>query len=295
MRYPQRNILVIGNAQSGKSTLIEGIKKYADPNYSVYRSLLGNGNLSRTDCTADWTIVTGLPRYKVVQTKWPSKEVPSDLAQLMAVGDMGEYEDELNKRNGIEMVRPKRLLLFSETAFRIIDTPGLNDTEGRDELHLSRIYEAAVDAGSIDLVLIVISKEPLTKELQEALKTYANMFPELRPVFAFVHTKVKYQDLHPDNKTSWSNMRERQQLLESLMGRSNLPHFLIDCDLETTRPIRMCLTNNIIRDILNLSISNAPVFIATRNIAAVSMLERFRIVAIIVAAIAVVVTICPSL
>ncbi|KAG9062149.1 hypothetical protein KI688_006481 [Linnemannia hyalina] len=261
--------------ESGKSTLIEGMKKYANPNYSVCKLLTGNANLSHTDCTTNWTIVTELPRCKVVQTKWPPKEVPSDVAQLMAVGDMKEYEDELDERNWIEMVRPEIMYPSSGTTFRIIDTPGFNDTEGRDELHLSRIYDAVVAAGSIDLVLTVISNEPLTQELQEALKTYANMFPELRPAFAFVHTKVKYQDLHLDNQTSRNNMRERQKLVESLMGRSNLRHFLIDCDLDTTRPIRMCLTNNIIRDILNLSISNESVFIATRDINETPRMREF--------------------
>lgn len=39
------NILFLGETQSGKSTLIESLKKYAYPSYSINRDKIGNKNL----------------------------------------------------------------------------------------------------------------------------------------------------------------------------------------------------------------------------------------------------------
>lgn len=160
--------------------MIEAIKKYADPNYTIRKSCIGNGNLSHTERTANWSVTTDIPQYKVVTKESHGKEVPSDLTRLIAAAsDWGDYEDRLDERKGIELIRQERILQCSETEFQLIDTPGLNDTELRDKAHLSRIHDAIAAVGSIHLVLIVISTEPLTQELQQALKTYANTFPDL--------------------------------------------------------------------------------------------------------------------
>lgn len=56
-----------------------------------------------------------------------------------------------------------------------------------------------------------------------------------------------------------SYMKENGATLSALMGRSSFPHFWIDCDFETTKPIRKCITNNTLGRILGLAVENKSV------------------------------------
>ncbi|KAG0316466.1 hypothetical protein BG000_004856, partial [Podila horticola] len=68
MSRPQGNskysVLILGKHSSGKSTLVEHIKNYANPGYSIDRSLLGNGNVSKTESTRPFYIESNLPAYE---------------------------------------------------------------------------------------------------------------------------------------------------------------------------------------------------------------------------------------
>ncbi|KAF9318595.1 hypothetical protein BG003_010939, partial [Podila horticola] len=62
---PRFNVLVIGETQSGKSTLIQCMKKYADSTATIDTTALGTGFLSHTMDVKTETIVTDLPEHYV--------------------------------------------------------------------------------------------------------------------------------------------------------------------------------------------------------------------------------------
>ncbi|KAF9366981.1 hypothetical protein CPB97_006573, partial [Podila verticillata] len=87
---PKYSILIMGKTQAGKSTLVEHFKKYANPGYSIDGSLLGNGNISRTESTRPFYIESNLPEYEVYR---------KETGQVINVKNLAtKYEDEEDYR-----------------------------------------------------------------------------------------------------------------------------------------------------------------------------------------------------
>ncbi|KAF9201076.1 hypothetical protein BGZ59_002928, partial [Podila verticillata] len=57
----QYNVLILGETQSGKSTLIQYMRKYANPSVKINTDALGTGFLSHTTKVDITTITTNLP------------------------------------------------------------------------------------------------------------------------------------------------------------------------------------------------------------------------------------------
>ncbi|KAF9105381.1 hypothetical protein BGX27_009654 [Mortierella sp. AM989] len=250
------NVLLLGETQSGKSTFIEAVKKYANPDYTIDFSNIGN---AFTSCTTDVIrspVLTTLPIIKVVEEGQQPIELESLIAELQNHMD---YEDKINQRKGLKTFQTNELKFPIEYQFNFFDTPGLNDTEGNDEAHIAEIFHALREAGQIHLVMLTIGKAPFTPGFRAAIRCYLDMFPEFLGIIALVHTHVDYMDLHPARKEALSSLAERKKTLHKMIGTDNCPDFKIDCDLETTRPIRICMTQTIIRDILSLAQYNQPI------------------------------------
>lgn len=276
--------MVLGKTQAGKSTFIEFVKNYADPSYEMDRSLIGFGN---TSCTAEikhWTIETDLPKYEVVDRPGSVSvgEQVVDLETLMIQCNKDDYIDILNARNLDLRIdyshEQKRQSSVSESyQFLVMDTPGLNDTNERDHLHANNILEELARVQTFHMILIVIPKHPLTRELQLALEYYAKVFSSMTSVIAFLHTHTNYAYMHPENAEYQTGLMESNKFLQRVfLGHAenasqsdtqattdSIPYFEIDCDMATTRPMRKCITRNKIREILARAVSNTPVTIDT--------------------------------
>ncbi|KAF8948981.1 hypothetical protein BGZ52_006352, partial [Haplosporangium bisporale] len=251
------NVLVLGETQSGKSTLMEAFQLYANPNYNIISSRIGSGNVSLTTEVREESMYTQLPEYQVFKKGDRTQQSPVAYDAFI-LEDKNTYEDKLNARR--EYQQPVQGASWSSDMlkFNIIDTPGLNDTMDQDEDHVAKIF-AALGGKTLDLVLVTVSRSAFTQGLQQALRSYLDLFPQLGDIVAFVHTRVDYLELHPHMTSFQSYMKENMETLNALMGRKSFPHFWIDCDFETTKPIRKCITNNILRRILRLAVENMSV------------------------------------
>ncbi|KAF9351855.1 hypothetical protein BGX26_010188 [Mortierella sp. AD094] len=253
------NVLLLGEAQSGKSTFIEYVKKYADPDYTINLSNVGNGISSCTKEVIRSTVHTDLPITDVIENASGSCPTEVYLGSLINDWpDLDDFEGVLNRTN-LKTVRTQSSESPTQYQFNLFDTPGLNDTHGEDEAHVASIYKALRDAGHIHLVLVTIGRAPFTPGFQAAIKCYFDMLPEFHGLAAFVHTHVDYKDLHSGWNGAASHLTANIALLRDMMGRDSCPHFVMDCDLETTRPIRDCIIQNTIHNILYLASSNKPV------------------------------------
>jgi len=248
------NVLVLGETQSGKSTLIEYAKKYADPNVTIDTAALGTGFLSHTQDVKFNSIITDLPEYYVADKK-DNKE---NYGEYVKLGDEYDYEDKLNVRRGLTSKKGDAHL-EKKVTFNLIDTPGLNATGGDDEAHVQKIFNGLIEAKTIHLLIITISSGPFTQGLQDAIRCYVDMFPDFNGIIAFVHTHFDYKNFHPA-RTQVSNAIDlRMDRLHTIMGRKTFPHFRIDCDIYNKKPIRECITQNTIQKILELATFNRPV------------------------------------
>ncbi|KAF9337202.1 hypothetical protein BG006_005923 [Podila minutissima] len=264
------NILFLGESQSGKSTLIECLKKYADPDYIVNRQNIGDGTFSFTTNVIKSTIHTNLPTSHVLD----KNEERVDYGRFLE-GDQEDYVDELNERRQYRMERDKSN--SDQVTFNLYDTPGLNDTALFDEKNIAIIFSALEKekVPSINLVIITVTNNPFTEDLQNALKAYVNLLPDLNGNIVFVHTRINYSKLHPKEELFVLALQEKKRLLHELMGRDTVPHVLIDNDIGSTRAIRNCMTQNRLRELLAMAKLNQPVAV---RVMAMNKTEKMRIV-----------------
>ncbi|KAG0032578.1 hypothetical protein BGZ81_010628 [Podila clonocystis] len=265
------NVLLLGETQAGKSTFVQAVKQYADPNHAIEIDTIGSGNTSKTKVVHQSCVDTRYPVHEVHLKTSSLSGVELTAVNVDAILDENkydweDYESELDDRKKKYLHRcgdPKEQEMHH---IHLFDTPGLNDTNGEDEVHIASIIKSLKTAGSIHLVLVIVGNSPLTPGFQSALKCYMDVFPEFQGVIAFVHTKFDYVNLHPLRKDKIASMDERKQKLHKIMGRPSCKHYVIDCDFAVTKPIRRCITQNTIREILMEVKTNFPVSIGTETV-----------------------------
>ncbi|KFH62045.1 hypothetical protein MVEG_12199 [Podila verticillata NRRL 6337] len=256
----QYNILVLGETQSGKSTLIQYMRMYADPEVVIDTTVLGTTSLSHTMDIQPTSIATSLPEFYVTDKNRDIVNYGIADGDNMRFRDKSDY-DGLLKRNDLTLEKGCSRLVHP-VIFNLIDTPGLNATEIDDEILLQKIYNSLIGAEKIHLILITISSGPITQALKEAIEVYVGMFPDFNGVIAFVHTHFDYKNFHPERFQVAKAVTRKLEKLSDIMGRSTFPQFKIDCDVynkKPNKPILECITLNSIQRILELATFNRSV------------------------------------
>ena len=211
-----------------------------------------------------YPILTNLPSFEVFDVK---RTDTTGSYPTVEYGKMGidDYEDALNvciPPRGKYGIRRAADTSDSQPQirFNLYDTPGLNDTEGNDEVHMANIFDALKKAGDIHLVLLVVGQSTFSNGFKDALRCYLEAFPQLQEILAIVHTKTDYTRTHPDDTTGFkAHCATKARHLHDLIGRSNFPHFWIDCDLASIKSIRKYITLNLIQKILKVAMYNQPI------------------------------------
>jgi len=233
---------------------------YADPIAVIDTTVLGTGVLSHTLDIQSTSITTNLPEHYVTDKNQGIVNCGVTDGDDMRVRDKSVYEGLL--KNSDLTLEKGRSRLTNPVKFNLIDTPGLNATEGADDKHLNKIYDSLIQAEKIHLILITISSGPITQGLKEAIEVYVDMFPDFNGIIAFVHTHFDYKNFHPERPQATEAINCKSEKLGRIMGRSTFPQFKIDCDVhnkKSRKPIRECITQNTIQKILELAIFNRSV------------------------------------
>ncbi|GJJ71278.1 hypothetical protein EMPS_03628 [Entomortierella parvispora] len=254
------NILLLGETQAGKSTIIQAICQYANPEHQVKREAIGDGFNSCTSHVDRYPIITNLPSYKTVDRNETNS--PSAAHKDPSVSSFKDYDMALNQYQWPD--GPYELELDTadkqQTRFNLYDTPGLNDSNDNDELHAANIFDAVKRAGNIHLVLIVVGQGPCSRGLQDAIRCYLDIFPQFQDIMAIVHTKTDYKLLHPQDPTGFAkNKMAKTKRLHEIIGRDNFPNFWINCELHCSKPVPRCITQNTIHAILRTAMINLPI------------------------------------
>ncbi|KAG0097234.1 hypothetical protein BGZ93_003190, partial [Podila epicladia] len=268
---PAYTILVLGRSQSGKSTLVEHIKRYAD-------SVEVISNLRATSIPPT-LFQSNLPVYEAFQKDNGAALNVTHLTDMFSEDDSGflEYQELLRSSKRTFFARASlsaaSLPQPKNPAYMILDTPGVNNSVEDDETITNLLSKY-----SFNLVLIVVSFwYPLTVELQLALEYYSKVLQGLHCNVAFLHTHVDYADHHPHNEDFYRNVKLRNLLLSRIFqDRGSTPegktrsHMIPKADEMEEHPsftldlrsdegsIIHCLNRNTIREILYLTASNSP-------------------------------------
>lgn len=282
MGKPKHSVLVLGQTQSGKSTLVQHIKKYADPLYDIDQSFLGRGNQSETVKTLHFVVDTDLPTYEARHNATGTTDNLQDL--YTRFDNKEDYNDLLNARGRdyTTAISPQdnpsqhQLQLVE---FKFLDTPGLNDTKCRDVKFARMIIDEIIRIQSFNLILVLVSvMSPISLGYRFALEYYSKILEGLHSKIAFLYTKIDYADCHRSNAHYHSSLATRHHVFSSIFrncsyalarqvaaneeGHMEYKHFTINMD-SCDRPIRQCLTQNTLRDILRLAVVSDPAVLET--------------------------------
>jgi len=130
---------------------------------------------------------------------------------------------------------------LSRISLQLMDTPGLDDSFGRDDEHIENILHemGKPEVGSI-LAFIFIAKSgsPFSNSFLKSVQRYWEQFPLFRHNWIFLHTAMDPSKLDYDDESCFEQeVEERKKLLIQSLTKTcrddegilpNLPHIFVD-------------------------------------------------------------------
>ncbi|KAF9274476.1 hypothetical protein BGZ74_004339, partial [Mortierella antarctica] len=272
------SVLMFGKTQAGKSTFIECVRNYSSQRYDIDESLLGSGFRSKTREPVQLVVTSNLPAYEV----FDSSEMRIDID---ALGDKHQdpedYLDALNDRKTtLRPVphNPGTSLPFVEITF--LDTPGIEDTNGRDVEHAPKIIEAMTKMQSLNLIIVIINcKDTPSVSHQLAFNYYSKVihtFQGHHSNIIFLYTHADYEKCHHSNIEHLSVMRLQHKAFsqlfqcrgsynrEDVANASIEPYPMYNIDFaKSQRPVARCMRLMTLRKILTHIVNSPPVALDT--------------------------------
>ncbi|KAG0352136.1 hypothetical protein BG005_008385 [Podila minutissima] len=237
--YPETgSVLMFGKTQVGKSSFIEFVKSYADPEYKIDNSCIGTGLRSKTETPVEFVVKSNLPVYEVVD----SSDTRIDIGTLgYKYVDPEDYLDALNDRKAtLRPVphNPGSLPRFVEIT--LLDMPGIEDTNGRDVEHAPKIIEAMAKMQSLNLIIVIIN----CKDTPSHLSVMELRHKALSQLFRC--------------QGSYSRDDISKAMIELY------PMYNIELK-ERQRPITQCMRLTTLREILSQVVNKPPVILDTSS------------------------------
>ncbi|KAL8419276.1 hypothetical protein RB594_002480 [Gaeumannomyces avenae] len=202
-------VLLVGPSQNGKTTLINRIIDLAANH--VERGQEGNKTGKCTQTTAVYDLDVQLSQYAIFN-KETGLEIPDITADEMSL-----------IRNWRKGSKDGELMLLNPHAhyvkLRLIDTPGLDDSEGKDYQNMESVLGALNSMSQAEetwkrkinaLVLVYNSKNTFSSSFQAAVKNYHQSMPNLFGTMAFVNTHFDVNHLRQER----SKLVQLKQLLD---------------------------------------------------------------------------------
>jgi len=161
-----------------------------------------------------------------------------------------------------------------------LDTPGIEDTNGKDAEHAKKIIDAMTKMQSFNLIIIIISCEDTpSKSHQLAFNYYSKVihtFQGHHSNIVFLYTHVEYEKCHHSNADHFSVMERRHKAFSQLFRRQGshnhedvskstvepYPMYNIDFD-KRQRSITKCMRLMTLRDILTHVVNSPAVALDT--------------------------------
>ncbi|KFH69356.1 hypothetical protein MVEG_04169 [Podila verticillata NRRL 6337] len=267
----QINILILGNHQSGKSSLIEAMKMYADPSYVPDLERPGpNGSQNFTVKNLEVSsIVTDLHSIEIRRLRGGGDEYDVvDLKDQAQTLGKEAFENLLNSgSNSVNVVTTLKTSTIFQ--FNIYEGPYLNGYD-HFELGIFNIYKTLFQSGKkFHQVLFTVPSPEAPRDkygspgsigdVANISQVCSDIFLDLSPLFSFVHTKIDYSMLHVSNTDFQDSMRERKQLIQEHHPSTGTQH-LIDCNLASTcSPVQRAKTLSVICEILEAATHQEPI------------------------------------
>ena len=241
-------VLIVGESQQGKSTLIKQLNRYSDqPDIEIG---IGHGNLACTKTVGQYTITAKLTRHQLVNPDGRPIE-GLDYAELC---DLDRTEAKVVPMSQQE---PGQLLNFD-----FIDTPGLDDSDGEDIELMAAIIGHLGRLSHINAVIYVRNiNKPFSKSFQQFFSYIQRSLPSLSAGLIIVHTCFTVQkvaEFLDDSK----NLAELKRDAFKAATNLELMHFFMDNEPSKYSPLAVLESLNSCYKLLSHPSSQRPLPIA---------------------------------
>lgn len=266
-------ILVIGPSQNGKSTFVNRLV-----NLSVRpspRAKEGDGNFKCTSACTVYDLEVPLTDYKLVSIEdGADYDVPSiEEEEKILAGAWWK------KQTKSKLAIKQQHLNGPLIRLRLIDTPGLDDSEGKDYENMKDVLEILNKMASSPveeerainaLALVYNANSPFACSFQKTLKDYERSMPNLFGGLAVINTnfsvtawaqkrqRLLQEKLLGSSETAKDRViRERRAEFAKILGR-NPSHFYIDNKPNSRYMYDELVSCNTVSDVLNFWANSKP-------------------------------------
>lgn len=258
------NVLIIGPTQNGKSTLINRIRSLADHG-DTESARVGNGMISVTTRCSVYDLHVPITKYKLVDINNSTDvNIPDDEGELFEEDGIWDNKDMVVQP--IDDNAPRLHI-------RLIDTPGLDDSRGRDKdmqniwtvlKFLTTISESENpwDKYISTILFVCNANKAFSSDFQEIFKYYKQCMPNLFGSLAVINThftvskwREKYTRWIPKQLSKGRNTAKddviqarRASFLDTL--GINPQHFFIDSQPRVRLPFEEAVSRNDLNQII---------------------------------------------
>ncbi|TGJ83243.1 hypothetical protein E0Z10_g5511 [Xylaria hypoxylon] len=235
------NVLVLGETAMGKSTLIRQLGIYSGIVNPVIK--IGLGNQSCTKHVGNHPVSTSLRMYHLEDPSGsPIRNVDyADLA--LFTDDDAKLVPDQPESDGIV------------SNFNLIDTPGLDDSDGNDLEIMAEIIGRVSDLSHLNAVLYVLS---INKPFGKSFKSLYDYLQRSMPVIAngviAINTSCSVEKFDEALSSRRNLIKDRMEAFQRATpkGATNLPHFFMDNQPDETNPFAMMESFNACYKLLKL-------------------------------------------
>ncbi|KAG0345999.1 hypothetical protein BG004_002650 [Podila humilis] len=260
------NILLIGDTLSGKTCLMEALKKYSTSRGTFTDLPIVNENTGQVDKFIK--VLEFRSSLQVTKRRTTSSETGKstyDEVDLKKSAEEMTYEDYEKFLDDPGALMERRMgSTDSQYLFKVYDAPGISSVVDKGETSvedwiLSVYFAVLKTRRNFHHILVALAPgERLPVTTEKALTRLLTNFPNMRKHISFVHTKVDYLSLHPSVQSPLLGARkEMEQRLEAMI-EPKPPFFIIDSCVKSDRPNRLAITQNKLHDILVSAVKNRP-------------------------------------
>ncbi|KAK6354296.1 hypothetical protein TWF730_008707 [Orbilia blumenaviensis] len=228
------NVLIVGETQQGKSTLIKNIHTYADlPDLDIK---IGSGNVSCTNTAQSYEVDVKLRSYHLEDLSGNKIETTTENYKKLCT-----YDDEDAK---VVLDTPESGEPYQTIRFNLLDTPGLDDSDGKDMEIMAGILAKVSELSHIHAIVYV---RKATTNFGESFKSFfqylQRSMPSLARGLVIVHSSYSAMKVnsHIRQGKDWQNIRR-----EGFKAATNLElaHFFMDNEPDVNSPLSLVLSLN---------------------------------------------------
>jgi len=180
---------VFGTSGSGKTCFINFLHEYAQTT-APPSLIIGDGNHSTTQFSTLYDL-------EMLPIRFPYSDEGSPGFQEPLFEEAFDNDYNLDPTPlPVPGAKPLRL--------QVADTPGLDDSEGKDEEHIIGILKMILRLRKVvGVIFVVNSTTPFSGSFLSFLKYYRNLIPQVSQQYFIVHTRFGYQEVIKFFLSSW--------------------------------------------------------------------------------------------